>query len=61
MKATFQASVSVPDPMRAYLSGNFTGTEVHATKSNHTVYKFESLIPIPSYLFTIVAGNLVER
>lgn len=61
MKATFAASVSVPDPMRAYLSGNFTGSTAHATKPNYLMHKFESTIPIASYLFTIVAGNLVER
>lgn len=58
MKATFDARITVPKPFKAYISGRLTGQE---ETEDANILIFEQTVPIPSYLFAIVAGNLVER
>ncbi|EAR84704.2 peptidase M1 family aminopeptidase (macronuclear) [Tetrahymena thermophila SB210] len=62
IKATYTANVTVVDPIVVYLSANVTqSTQVQKDNQNYTIYSFRSDIPIASYVFTIVAGNVVER
>ncbi|KAL4509917.1 hypothetical protein ABPG72_010110 [Tetrahymena utriculariae] len=62
IKATYTANVMVVDPIAVYLSANLTqSAQVQKNNQNYTIYSFRSDIPIASYVFTIVAGNVVER
>lgn len=60
MKSTYTAKVSVINPVVVHLSANLLESFPDSTRFNHTIYSFSMTIPIPSYLFTIVAGNLIE-
>ena len=51
VKSTFECTLKCPLP--AYTSGVSTG-------SSQGTYSYEQTVPIPSYLFAIVAGNLSE-
>ncbi|KAL4466746.1 hypothetical protein ABPG74_010343 [Tetrahymena malaccensis] len=59
IKSTYSANVTVQDPINIFLSANLTSKIPHPTLKNYSIYSFRMDIPIPSYLFTIVAGNVV--
>lgn len=61
VKSTYSANVTVFDPIQVHLSANLISKTAHPTLLNYTIFSFRMDIPIPSYLFTIVAGNVVER
>ncbi|KAL4509919.1 hypothetical protein ABPG72_010112 [Tetrahymena utriculariae] len=59
IKSTYTANVTVQDPINIFLSANLTSKIPHPTLKNYSIHSFRMNIPIPSYLFTIVAGNVV--
>ncbi|EAR84706.2 peptidase M1 family aminopeptidase (macronuclear) [Tetrahymena thermophila SB210] len=59
IKSTYSANVTVQDPINIFLSANLTSKIPHPTLKDYSIYSFRMDIPIPSYLFTIVAGNVV--
>ncbi|EGR31154.1 leukotriene a4 hydrolase, putative [Ichthyophthirius multifiliis] len=59
VKSTFQTQIHVNNPLKAYVSGVL----IHSQQQNSNIqnFSFQQNIPIPSYLFAIVAGNLEEK
>lgn len=57
IKSTFNIHVHSPRDIVVRTSGNKTGEFDY---DNHRCTKFESKIPVPSYLFGIVAGDISE-
>ncbi|KRX08812.1 Armadillo-type fold [Pseudocohnilembus persalinus] len=60
VKATFNAKLSVNRHLSAWCSGILT-KNVYNKANDMSSYFFEQNTPIPSYLFSIVAGNLEKR
>eukprot|EP00741_Cyanophora_paradoxa_P011230 tig00020554_g10850.t1 len=59
VKFTYEATVTVPDPLRAIMSALPKGAQpVGAGRSRHS---FEQPVPISSYLVAVAAGDLAER
>ena len=60
MKSTFTAQVDIKDDINVFVTGNKTEENDHPNRLGMKTHKFESNIPIPSYLFAIVAGNIEQ-
>ena len=58
-KFTYTATITVPTPLRALMSALRVGDQAASAESG--VWAFEQPVPIPSYLFAIAVGDLVER
>lgn len=59
-KVTYNASVIVPTAYNGvYMSAN--KTSVRTYNNTHTMYTFESTIPIPTYLIAIVVGSNTQE
>ena len=58
VKSTFSVLIISPKDIITRATGNITQEFAY---DNHRSTKFESTIPIPSYLFSFVAGDLVEQ
>jgi leukotriene-A4 hydrolase len=55
-KFTFDAEVTIDDPnLKAFVSGIYKGQVIRDGK---TYFQFDQKVPISSYLFAIVCGNL---
>ncbi|EAS02663.2 peptidase M1 family aminopeptidase (macronuclear) [Tetrahymena thermophila SB210] len=58
IKSTYTAQLHVTQPLKAYCSAKL----ISKSETEHeTIMNFKQDIPIPSYLFALVAGNLEER
>lgn len=55
VKSTFYAILTVYKPLKAIASGLLVGNNL---QSEDGTYKYEQKIPVPSYLFAIVAGDI---
>ncbi|CAG8640877.1 28603_t:CDS:10 [Dentiscutata erythropus] len=56
-KLSYNASVQVPQPLRALMSAIEVCEEVNV-ETNTKTYKFEQTVKIPSYLIALAVGNL---
>jgi aminopeptidase N len=59
VKATYEASVIVPEGYVAKMSANDTGNQPF--NSSHHVFYFHNQIPIQSYLIALAVGDLVYK
>ncbi|KAL4441948.1 hypothetical protein ABPG74_003699 [Tetrahymena malaccensis] len=58
IKSTYSAQLHVPKPLKAYCSAKL----ISKFDTDHEIImNYKQDIPIPSYLFALVAGNLEER
>ncbi|KAL2002046.1 hypothetical protein VTN02DRAFT_728 [Thermoascus thermophilus] len=58
VKSTFDFNITSPLPVIA--SGLHVGKSASATRSGHHLYQFRQKVPIPSYLFALASGDIVE-
>ena len=59
IKFTYNASITVSDPLVALMSACRVGSL--KTQNNMTQYRFEQKIKIPSYLIALVVADLVSK
>jgi leukotriene-A4 hydrolase len=60
VRATYEAAVTVPEPLTAVMSAGPKGTRVGAGAGRRTM-RFAMPQPIPSYLIALAVGDLVSR
>mmetsp|Transcript_36341 Transcript_36341/g.58248 ORF Transcript_36341/g.58248 Transcript_36341/m.58248 type:complete len:598 (+) Transcript_36341:508-2301(+) len=58
VKASYDATLTVPAPLVALMSAISLESETNGT---HTVFSFKQEVPIPAYLVAIAVGNLESR
>jgi aminopeptidase N len=57
-KSPYTATVKVPSKLTAVMSALSTGKH---EESDHTVFRFDQPVPVPSYLIALAAGSLEQR
>jgi leukotriene-A4 hydrolase len=55
VKATVSATITVDTPLVAVMNAIKIGTE---QQDGHTIFKFEQKVPIPTYLISLIVGEL---
>ena len=60
VKTPYKASVTVPFPLKSRMSANLTSDFV-TPDGKHQITSFINEIPVPTYLMTIVVGNIVQK
>lgn len=60
-RQTYDATIHVPDGMRAVMSADHVGTEGAKDSSGLAVFRFRMEHPIPPYLFALAIGDIAFR
>ena len=61
VKFQFDLSIIVPKDLKGMISGIYKSNETFPEDENYTVYHYKQEMPVPSYLVSMAAGNIVNK
>ena len=61
VKFQFDLSIIVPKDLKGMISGIYQSEETYSEDENYTVYHYKQEMPVPSYLVSMAAGNIVNK